>query len=104
MTRILSGSLALAFVLTNIASPGLAAAEARPAPPPDKAPPARPRPSPAATQTHPKPTPHPPPQPRRDETVTEADPVSRARRLGARTGWQARRGRARALSAVGRPL
>src|SRR4030081_1104884 len=59
MTRILSGSLALAFVLTNIASPGLAAAPARPAPPPDKAPPASPRPSPAATKPSPKPTPSP---------------------------------------------
>ena len=45
MTRILSGSLALAVALA--------------APPPDKAPPASPRPSPAATKPSPKPTPSP---------------------------------------------
>jgi hypothetical protein len=59
MRRILPASLALAFALAHMTSPGLAAAQARPAPPADKALPASPRPSPAAAKPAPKPTPLP---------------------------------------------
>src|SRR6267378_7103099 len=59
MTRTLRVSLALAFALAKLESPGLAASQAGPAPPPDKGQRASPRLGSAAAKASPKPTPPP---------------------------------------------